>query len=139
MLDAQANAHDRDRPADEAGDVLGAEAAQRVDAPHRRVDRAQQRRERGLGVALERRRRALARLRVGAHRSRGEPAEVRRRAGEVEQRPGIGGAGAARRDLPDDAAADRLVHQLAERVAGDVEELERLVDVVREEEAAAPG
>ena len=78
----------------------------------------------------------LAELRVGGDRAGGDAAEVERRAGEVEQRAGVGRAGAAGRDLPDDAAADRLVHQLAERRAGDVEELERLVDVVGQEEAA---
>ena len=81
---------------------------------------------RGIGRATWRRRR----------RCRRRPADgcVRRRRGS-KQRAGVRRTGAARRDLPDDAAADRLVEQLAERAAGGVEELERLVDVVGQQEA----
>ena len=50
-------------------------------------------------------------------------------------RPGVGRALAAGGDLPDDAAADGLVEQLAERAAVDTEHLEALVEVVGQEEA----
>jgi len=43
---------------------------------------------------------------------------------------GVGRQGPTRRGLPDHASRDRVVDELAERCAGDVEQLQRLVDVV---------
>ena len=55
---------------------------------------------------------------------------------EIEQRAGIGRARASRRDLPGDAAANRLVHELPERSAVHPEDLERLVDVIGQQESS---
>ena len=70
QLQAQLRAHDGDRPADEAGDVLGAERGEGVDGPQGRVDRAQQRRERalrrlGVGQRLAGARRGIGRDQPG--------------------------------------------------------------------------
>ena len=55
--------------------------------------------------------------------------------GQAVARPGVGRPLAAGGDLPDHAAADRLVEQLAERAAVGAEHLEALVEVVGDEEA----
>ena len=78
----------------------------------------------------------VARCGVGGDDARGEmsPSSCCGRR-EAVQRPGVGGTRSARRDLPGHAAADRLVHQLAERLPGGIEDLERLVDVIGQQEA----
>ena len=55
---------------------------------------------------------------------------------EIEERPGVGWPDATRRDLPRHAAAERLVRELPDRIAVDVEDLERFVDVIRQQEAS---
>ena len=51
------------------------------------------------------------------------------------KRAGIRRAVAARRDFPGDAAADRLVEELAERISRCIEHFERFVDVIWQQEA----
>ncbi len=80
-------------------------------------------------------RRAVAVLHVGGDEAGGEPAQWHLTGREAELRAGVGRTRPAGRDLPDDAPADRLVEQLPDRGAGTVEQLERLVEVVREHEA----
>ena len=90
-------------------------------------------------AALERRlrgrRRPVAVLHVGGDEPGGQPAERQLGTGEPELRPGVRRARPAGRDLPHHPAPDGLVGQLAHRCARPVEQLQRLVEVVGEQEA----
>ena len=103
--------------------------------PQRRVDRAQQRRERRLAVGAGLERRTRARRGVGGHEAGGETPERLLRRREAEERAGVGRALAAGGDLPHHAAAHRLVQEFADRRAVDAEHLEALVEVVGQHEA----
>ena len=110
------------------------ERAERVDGPQRGVDRAQQRRQRRLGLVAVWR--ALPVGGVGGDHPGGDPADaVVGRVGVVGRPGGRRDVGAAGRDLPADRVAERVVQQLAERRAVGGEHLERLVHVVRQQEA----
>ena len=84
---------------------------------------------------LRGRRRPVAVLHVGGDEPGRQPAERQLAAGEPELRTGVRRSRPAGRDLPHDPAADGFVRQLADRVARPVEDLQRLVEVVGEEEA----
>ena len=73
-------------------------------------------------------------LDVGGEEPGGEPAERDLRAAQVEQRSRVGRAGSPGRDLPHQPVADRGVEQLAHRLTLRVEHLERLVEVIGQQE-----
>ena len=132
-LQAQGRAYDGDGAPHQSGDVFGAEVGEGVDGPERSVDRAQEGRKRGFGFRP--RGPAVALPGVGGHHAGGEQAEDLLPRRQVEAGPGIGGTGAPGRDLPHDTASERLMHQLAERRAGGIEDFERFVHVIGQDEA----
>ena len=131
QFEAQLSAHDGDRPANQAGDVLAAEGGERVDGPQRGVDRPEQGGQRRLVISGP----PAAVRRVRGDQPDSERAERLLRGREPVPWPRVRRAVATRRDLPDHPAADRFVQQLTERAAVDAEDLEALVEMVGQQEA----
>ena len=111
--------------------------SERVDRPQRRVDRPQQRRQRRLGLGCRRLGVAAACGRVGGDHAGGDPpSDACRAASRSYSGPASARSVAPGRDLPLHAVADS--GRASTRPSGrpvDVEHLERLVDVIGQQEA----
>ena len=88
---------------------------------------------------MRRRVAAVAGRHVGLHQAGRDKCGVLGVRGDVGERAGVGRQRTAGRGLPGHGVGHRVVHDLAERVAVAIEDLEGLVDVVGQEEARHRG
>ena len=113
--------------------MLAAKLRKGIDGPQGRVDGSQERRQSRFLIRVARP--SFPRRSVGADHPSGDQPHQLLRGSEVVQRASVHRTRSPRSDLPDDATAERLVHQLSDRLTGRVEDLERFVDMVRQEES----